>query len=186
MKKLSVLLIGLISIISVNAFCQPANQKNKGAHYKEMNEKMKTELNLSENQEKQWDEIHEKYRESFMEMKKEEKGEREVKREKMKSMKEGLDKEVLEILNEQQQQDYNKLVEENRNQMKGMQHKKMKGGKMGASFIQLKEDLDLSNDQEKQWDGMYNGLELPMCSYVYIVNLKNDKDPYTGTVTIVR
>ncbi len=41
-------------------------------------------------------------------------------------------------------------------------------------------------DQEKQWDGMYNGLELPMGSYVYIVNLKNDKDPYTGTVTIVR
>jgi len=41
-------------------------------------------------------------------------------------------------------------------------------------------------DQEKQWDGFYNGLELPMGSYVYIVDLKNDKDPYTGTVTIVR
>ena len=42
------------------------------------------------------------------------------------------------------------------------------------------------DDNSKQWDGYYNGKELPMGSYVYIVDLKNDKDPYTGTVTIVR
>ena len=41
-------------------------------------------------------------------------------------------------------------------------------------------------DPEKQWDGTYNSLELPMGSYVYIIDLKNDKDPSTGTVTIVR
>jgi gliding motility-associated-like protein len=41
-------------------------------------------------------------------------------------------------------------------------------------------------DSSKQWDGTYNGKELPMGSYVYIIDLKNDEDPSTGTVTIVR
>jgi len=42
------------------------------------------------------------------------------------------------------------------------------------------------DDVDKQWDGTYNGKELPFGSYVYIVNLKNNEDAYTGTVTIVR
>jgi gliding motility-associated-like protein len=41
-------------------------------------------------------------------------------------------------------------------------------------------------DESKQWDGTFNGKELPVGSFVYIIDLKNDDDPYTGTVTIVR
>jgi gliding motility-associated-like protein len=41
-------------------------------------------------------------------------------------------------------------------------------------------------DESKQWDGTFNGKEIPMGSYVYIIDLKNEEDPYTGTVTIVR
>jgi len=35
-----------------------------------------------------------------------------------------------------------------------------------------------------QWDGTYNGKELPISSFVYIIDLKNGKEPLTGVVTI--
>lgn len=38
--------------------------------------------------------------------------------------------------------------------------------------------------KEKQWDGSYEGNELPTGAYVYIINLHNDKDPFTGIVSI--
>ncbi len=34
------------------------------------------------------------------------------------------------------------------------------------------------------WDGKYGGADIPMGSYVYIIDLKNDTDPYTGVVSI--
>jgi len=34
------------------------------------------------------------------------------------------------------------------------------------------------------WDGKYNGNPLPMSSFVYIIDLKNETDPYTGVVSI--
>ena len=34
------------------------------------------------------------------------------------------------------------------------------------------------------WDGTYKGRELSISSYVYILNLFNDKDPHTGIVSI--
>jgi len=41
-------------------------------------------------------------------------------------------------------------------------------------------------DAGKQWDGTYKGKDLPMGTYLYIVNLFNSEEPYTGTVSIVR
>jgi len=41
-------------------------------------------------------------------------------------------------------------------------------------------------DSSNQWDGTYNGKELPFGSYVYIINVNNDDEHYNGTVTIVR
>ena len=41
-------------------------------------------------------------------------------------------------------------------------------------------------DQSKQWDGTWNGKELPFGTYMCIVDLKNNKEAYTGTITIVR
>ena len=40
-------------------------------------------------------------------------------------------------------------------------------------------------DKSIQWNGMWNGKELPLSSYVYIL-VVDDEDEYTGTVTIVR
>ncbi|NSW44962.1 MAG: gliding motility-associated C-terminal domain-containing protein [Bacteroidales bacterium] len=39
-------------------------------------------------------------------------------------------------------------------------------------------------DRSKQWDGKYNGKELPMGPYLYIIKISKDKDPITGTITI--
>ena len=42
-------------------------------------------------------------------------------------------------------------------------------------------------EQESQWDGTdLNGHELPMGSYVYIVEIEGEPTPHRGTVTIVR
>lgn len=38
----------------------------------------------------------------------------------------------------------------------------------------------------KRWDGKYNGKDLPMGPYLYVIDLHNDKEPITGTVTIIR
>lgn len=34
------------------------------------------------------------------------------------------------------------------------------------------------------WDGTYNGQQLPISSFVYIINLNNGEDPYDGVVSI--
>jgi len=36
------------------------------------------------------------------------------------------------------------------------------------------------------WDGSFNGRNLPIDSYHYIIDLKNGEDPITGNITIVR
>ena len=40
--------------------------------------------------------------------------------------------------------------------------------------------------QDKQWDGKYKGKDLPMGTYLYIINLHNEKEPFVGTVSIKR
>lgn len=36
------------------------------------------------------------------------------------------------------------------------------------------------------WDGKFEGKDLPSGTYYYVVNLKNEDDPYTGSLTILR
>ena len=38
----------------------------------------------------------------------------------------------------------------------------------------------------QQWDGIWEGKELPFGTYVYVIDLNNDLEPYKGTITIVR
>ncbi len=42
------------------------------------------------------------------------------------------------------------------------------------------------NAANDPWDGYFDGRELPIDSYHYIIDLKNDEPPVTGNVTIVR
>jgi gliding motility-associated-like protein len=39
---------------------------------------------------------------------------------------------------------------------------------------------------EEPWDGTYQGKELPMGSYFFIIDLKEGSEPLTGSVTIMR
>jgi gliding motility-associated-like protein len=41
-------------------------------------------------------------------------------------------------------------------------------------------------DASKRWDGKYQGKELPMGSYVYIIKIGEEKDPITGVVSVKR
>lgn len=41
-------------------------------------------------------------------------------------------------------------------------------------------------DATRRWNGMYNGKDLPMGSYVYIIKLGPEIDPITGVVSIIR
>ncbi|MFH2096645.1 MAG: gliding motility-associated C-terminal domain-containing protein, partial [Bacteroidota bacterium] len=39
---------------------------------------------------------------------------------------------------------------------------------------------------DEPWDGTYNGAEMPMGGYVYIIDLKDGNEPYNGVVSIKR
>lgn len=41
-------------------------------------------------------------------------------------------------------------------------------------------------NKNNQWSGEYKGKSLPTTSFIFIVNLHNEKEPITGTVSIVR
>ncbi len=41
-------------------------------------------------------------------------------------------------------------------------------------------------EESQFWDGTYNGKELPIDAYYYIINLKNGDERISGTVTIIR
>jgi len=38
----------------------------------------------------------------------------------------------------------------------------------------------------QSWDGRYKGVLLPFSTYYYVIDLKNDSKPYSGSITIVR
>ncbi len=41
-------------------------------------------------------------------------------------------------------------------------------------------------DPQNRWKGKYNGVDLPMGPYLFIIDLHDNKKPITGTITIVR
>ena len=43
-----------------------------------------------------------------------------------------------------------------------------------------------SNGYSQNWDGKYEGNDLPIGTYYYVIDLKNDTDPLNGHITIKR
>ena len=159
MKKLSGIIIGIISLMAVSVGCQDIEQNKKGHNDKkqqfgQMNQKLKGELNLSESQEKKWDEIQLKYREEFKQLRMDEATARNERIEKGKAIAGKMDKEMLAILDDNQKETYKQTVEENRNKAKARykEHKKGKTGKQ--SFIQMENELNLTEKQTGQWDAI--------------------------------
>jgi len=43
-----------------------------------------------------------------------------------------------------------------------------------------------SENNSKTWDGTYNGKPLPMATYYYIIDLKNNQKKLAGSITIFK
>ena len=57
----------------------------------------------------------------------------------------------------------------------------------GDLIFTFEDDGEKYNEQESQWNGTdLNGHNLPIGSYVYIIEIKGDPQTYKGTVTIIR
>ena len=164
MKKSCGLVIVLITLMTVNVSCQNIESKERAGRqqFNKMNQKLKSELDLYEKQEISWDEIYNNYRVRFKDLKTDENIDREVKKEKAKSLFAELDKEVLSILNPEQQKEYRSLVKKNRGMSKE-KYQKRQAGNSGQSKGQnrgqnrgqnIKNELSLSEDQSEKWDNI--------------------------------
>jgi len=168
MKKSCGLVIVLVALMTVNVSCQNIENKERAGRqqFNKMNQKLKSELDLDEKQEISWDEIYNNYRVRFKDLKNDENIDREVKKEKAKSLFAELDKEVLSILNPEQQKEYRSLVKENRGMAKE-KHQKRQAGNSGQSKGQnkgqnIKKELSLSEDQSEKWDKINTDYRLKM------------------------
>lgn len=144
-------------MITLNVGCQDNDQnkkRNNGRNQQlsQMNQELKSELNLSSSQSKQWDEIQLKYREEFKELKQESVDARNEKIEKGKGILAEMDKEMLAILNEDQKETYIKTAEENRDKMKAKHQNRGKNNAAKNSFNQMKSELKLTEGQTEKWD----------------------------------
>ncbi len=53
-------------------------------------------------------------------------------------------------------------------------------------FDRYGQQVHISYGYKKQWDGTFNGKILPVGTYYYIINPKNGRNKYSGSVTILR
>ena len=180
MKKISGLVIVLGLLISVNVSCQNIESKEKAGnqHINKMNQKLKSELDLGEKQEVSWDEIYKKYTVRFKDLRADESIDREVKKEKAKSLFAEMDKEVLSILNDEQQKEYTDLVKQNRSMAKEKYQKRQaaisgngKGQKKGQN---IKNELSLSEGQSEKWDEINADYRMKMRGLRNSSDLSND------------
>jgi len=158
MNKIAGLVIVSMILTTVNVSCQSLENKDRGGkqHINNMNQKLKSELELDEKQEISWDEIYKNYSVKFKDLRSDESVDREVKKEKAKRLFAELDKEVLSILNNDQQKEYTELVKQNRGKAKN-KHQERQGEGPGQrkepnKGQRIKNELNLSEDQSEKWD----------------------------------
>ena len=156
MKKKTGLLVLMIIIGMGVLFAQNRDQNRKGEgdrvqHMKEMNEKAKKDLNLSEEQSIQWDQIHQKYFGEMTSIKKDETLSHEARKEKMSTMKKRMDEELKGILSAEQKPLYDDFIEENRKQRRNGNNGYKSMGRMDG----LKNELNLSDGQSEKWDEIH-------------------------------
>jgi hypothetical protein len=144
-------------MITLNVGCQDNVQnkkRNNGRNQQlsQMNQELKSELNLSSSQEKQWDEIQLKYRGEFRELRQESVDAQKEKIEKGKAITAEMDNEMLTILDKDQKETYKKIAAENRDMMKAKHQNLGKNNAAKNSFNQMKSELKLTEGQTEKWD----------------------------------
>lgn len=158
MNKIAGFVIVSMTLMTVNVSCQSLENREKGGKQQisKMNQKLKSELGLDESQELSWNKIYKNYTVKFKDLRSDESMDREIKKEKAKRMFAELDKEVLSILNDDQQKEYTELVKQNRAMAKD-RYQKGQGENSGQRNEQnkgqgIKNELNLSEDQSEKWD----------------------------------
>lgn len=194
MKKIFGLVIVLVTLLTINVSCQNLESKDRDGkqHINNMNQKLKSELDLNDKQEKSWDEIHKNYTTKVKGLRNDDSLDREDKKEKVKNLFTEMDKEVLAILNDEQKKEYTELVKQNRGNAKAKYQNRQaeySGHKEGQNDGQnIKSELNLSEDQSEKWDkinldyrskmqGLRNNNELNSdAKRTDMVNLMGEKD----------
>lgn len=151
-KRMSILMMGvLLSITSVGAQEQ---YKKQGQHVSkermhEMNAKAKEELQLSDEQAKQWEKIHQDFFKENQEIMKDESLSHEDKKAKQQNLRNNKDDAIQAILNEEQFSQYLDKRKEMR-----MHGQNQKGPRGAQKLNEIKTNLSLSGEQTDQWDAI--------------------------------
>ncbi len=158
MKRIVGLVIVSVALMTVNVSCQNIESKEKAVkqHANKLNQNLKNNLDLDAQQEVKWDEIYKKQTEKFRKLRSDESLDRDIKKEKANSIFAELDKEILLILNAAQQKKYTELVKQNRVAAKE-KYKNRQAGKSGpnkgnSEGQNIKNELNLTEDQSEKWD----------------------------------
>lgn len=156
-KLVSIFFIG--ALLSVNVLSAQNQQRKKGnqqqqAKMEEMNAKAKTELNLSDDQSKKWDDIQEEYGDDFAKVRENDSMSNEEKQSQMRQLRTSKQDAIAAILTKEQYEEYKQMQKEMRGQNKNGNSKGRSGGGNGLS--QMKSELNLSEKQSIQWDEIVN------------------------------
>lgn len=154
MKKLiGIFFIGVL--LSVNTVNAQNHQRNNGGQgnaerMQEMSNKAKVELGLSSEQEGKWDAVHQDFMKEMMDLREDDSISSEDRSQKMQTLNKQKNEAIEAILTKDQM----KKLQEMRMEMR----ESRSGGKKGGNkWGTLKEDLNLNDDQSKQWDEIVNG-----------------------------
>lgn len=156
MKKLVSIffIIGLVSINGLYAQKQ-GNKQDKKQRMEEVNTQVKDDLNLSENQAKEWDEIQTDYVNELKLLRADESISKEDKKARTQSLRKAKEVKIKSLLTEEQMEKLIELRKELREQNKENYQKQkgaVKHSDKGNAIMKMKEDLNLSDAQLEKWD----------------------------------
>ncbi len=153
MKKLISILfiVGLMSSNVLIAQKQKANQGQK-QRVEALNEKAKTELDLSDSQSKEWDEIQSSFIKELKEMRDDDTVLKEDKKEKMRVLRKEKENRIKALLSDEQMKELIELRKEYANQNKQARENNIGKANKGSQIMKMKEELNLSEDQLEKWD----------------------------------
>ena len=142
MKTKMIILLGVVFLLSASTLLAQGQGPKK--EHKAKLEEVKKELNLTEEQAAEWDKIHRKYGDQMREMRDQNRENREKTHDQMMQMRDAMDQELSQVLTPGQLQQYQSIREEK------MQQMRKQGRERGADMAEMREELNLTAEQEEQ------------------------------------